>query len=72
VENKIVKPKLAAFIALHDAKVFLENFTHFVKESPAFIDAKVHYNSLSLWLYSPLDLGRFFTFLILYAVGRTP
>lgn len=26
---------------------------------------------LSLWLYSPLDLGRFFSFLILYRVGRT-
>jgi hypothetical protein len=28
--------------------------------------------SLSLWLYSPSDLGRFFSFLILYTVGRTP
>jgi hypothetical protein len=28
--------------------------------------------SLFLWLYSPLDLGRFFNFLILYIVGRTP
>jgi hypothetical protein len=29
--------------------------------------------SVSLWLYSPLlDLGRFFNFLILYTVGRTP
>jgi hypothetical protein len=28
--------------------------------------------SLSLWLYSPLNLGRFFSFLILYTVGRTP
>jgi hypothetical protein len=27
---------------------------------------------LSLWLYSPLDLSRFFSFLILYTVGRTP
>jgi hypothetical protein len=27
--------------------------------------------SLSLWLYSPLELGRFISFLILYAVGRT-
>jgi hypothetical protein len=26
----------------------------------------------SLWLCSPLDLGRFFSFLILYTVGRTP
>jgi hypothetical protein len=26
-----------------------------------------------LWLYSPLlDLGRFFSFLIFYAVGKTP
>jgi hypothetical protein len=25
---------------------------------------------LSIWFYSPLDLGRFFSFLILYAVGR--
>jgi hypothetical protein len=28
--------------------------------------------SLSLWLYSPLDLGLFFSFFILYTVGRTP
>jgi hypothetical protein len=29
--------------------------------------------SIYLWLYSPLlDLGRFFSFLILYTVGRTP
>jgi membrane protein DedA with SNARE-associated domain len=29
--------------------------------------------SLSPWLYSPLlNLGRFFSFLILYTVGRTP
>jgi hypothetical protein len=28
--------------------------------------------SLSLWLYSPLDLGRFFSFLILYTFGSTP
>jgi hypothetical protein len=27
---------------------------------------------LSLWFYSPLDLGGFFSFLILYTVGRTP
>jgi hypothetical protein len=27
---------------------------------------------LSQWLYSPLDLGRFFSFLIIYTVGRTP
>jgi hypothetical protein len=27
---------------------------------------------LSLWLYSHLDLGRFFSFLILYTVVRTP
>jgi hypothetical protein len=27
---------------------------------------------LSLWLYSPLALGHFFTFLILYTVGTTP
>jgi hypothetical protein len=26
----------------------------------------------SVWLYSPLDLGRFFSFLILYTVARTP
>jgi hypothetical protein len=30
------------------------------------------YIFLSLWLYSPLDLGGFFSFLILYTVGRTP
>jgi hypothetical protein len=28
--------------------------------------------SLSLWLYSPLDLGCFLSFLILYTFGRTP
>jgi hypothetical protein len=28
--------------------------------------------SFSLWLYSPLELGRFFSFLILYTVSRTP
>jgi hypothetical protein len=29
--------------------------------------------SIYLWFYSPLlDLGRFFSFLILYTVGRTP
>jgi hypothetical protein len=29
--------------------------------------------SVCLWLYSPLlDLGRFFSFFILYTVGRTP
>jgi hypothetical protein len=28
--------------------------------------------SLSQWLYIPLDHGRFFSFLILYTVGRTP
>jgi hypothetical protein len=28
---------------------------------------------ISLWLYSPLlDLGRFFSFLIIYTVGRIP
>jgi hypothetical protein len=26
----------------------------------------------SLWLYSPSDLGHFFSFLILYTIGRTP
>jgi hypothetical protein len=31
------------------------------------------YLSIHLWLYSPLlDLGRFFSFLILYTEGRTP
>jgi hypothetical protein len=28
--------------------------------------------SLSLWLCSPLDLGLFFSFLILYTISRTP
>jgi hypothetical protein len=28
--------------------------------------------SLSLWLYRPLDIGRFFSFLILYTASRTP
>jgi hypothetical protein len=28
--------------------------------------------SVCVWLYSPTDLGRFFSFLILYRVGRTP
>jgi hypothetical protein len=31
------------------------------------------YLNIYLWLYSPLlDLGRFFSFLFLYIVGRTP
>jgi hypothetical protein len=31
------------------------------------------YLSMALWLYSPLlDLGRFFSFLIFYAIDRTP
>jgi hypothetical protein len=31
------------------------------------------YLSIHLWLYSPLlDLGRFYSFLILYTDGRTP
>jgi hypothetical protein len=29
-------------------------------------------HSFSIWLYSPLDLGPFFSFFILYTVGRTP
>jgi hypothetical protein len=28
--------------------------------------------SFYLWFYRPLALGRFFSFLILYTVGRTP
>jgi hypothetical protein len=28
--------------------------------------------TLSLWLYSPLNISRFFSFLILYTDGRTP
>jgi hypothetical protein len=28
--------------------------------------------SLSLWLYSPLDLAAFLSFLILYIIGRAP
>jgi hypothetical protein len=27
---------------------------------------------LSIWPYSPLELGRYFSFLILYTAGRTP
>jgi hypothetical protein len=33
----------------------------------------VHCSLLSIWLYTPmLDLGRFFSFFILYTVGMTP
>jgi hypothetical protein len=32
----------------------------------------VIFESPCIWLYSSLDRGRFFSFLILYAVGRTP
>jgi hypothetical protein len=37
-------------------------------------NSALHINSLflSLCLYSPSDLGRFFSFLILYTTGRTP
>jgi hypothetical protein len=31
-----------------------------------------HLSSRSLWLYSPLHLGRFFRFLILYTIVSTP
>jgi hypothetical protein len=37
-----------------------------------FFFALLLYLSLSLWLCSSLDPGRFFSFLILYTVGRTP
>jgi hypothetical protein len=33
---------------------------------------KIKSISLSLWLYSPLDLGCFFSFLNLYTAGTTP
>jgi hypothetical protein len=36
------------------------------------IDLTISTLSLSLWLYSRLDFGRFFSVLILYTVGRTP
>jgi hypothetical protein len=42
--------------------VFLCNFSRSLSLSLA----------LSLWLYSPLDLGRFFSFLIVNIVSRTP
>jgi hypothetical protein len=32
----------------------------------------VEYMSVCLWLYSPLDLGNFFNFLIVYTVYRMP
>jgi hypothetical protein len=32
----------------------------------------VYKTFLSLWLYNPSDLGRFFSFLILYTFGRIP
>jgi hypothetical protein len=48
--------------------------SYFVFMSPAPVPRVQTYLSffLSLWPYSPLDLSRFFTFLILYTVGRTP
>jgi hypothetical protein len=40
---------------------------------PRTFEAILECLSICLWLYSPLlDLGRFFSFLILYTVGRTP
>jgi hypothetical protein len=36
------------------------------------ITERIYYIFFSLWFYSPLDLGYFFSFLILYTVGRTP
>jgi hypothetical protein len=41
---------------MHYVLVLLQNLYHF----------------LSLWLYSPLDLGRFFSFLILFTIGIAP
>jgi hypothetical protein len=40
--------------------------------SPPFLSDVCLSLSLSLWLYSTLDLGRFFSFLILHTIGRTP
>jgi hypothetical protein len=34
--------------------------------------SKQNSSILYLWLYSPLDLGRFFSFIILYTVGSAP
>jgi hypothetical protein len=43
------------------------------KRMIALVDySQVNYIISSLWLYSPLDLSRSFSFLILYTVGRTP
>jgi hypothetical protein len=40
---------------------------------PGDLDCLLPNLSIYLWLFSPLlDLGRFFSFLILYTVGRTP
>jgi hypothetical protein len=47
-------------------------YTELIKSLALLYNSKIHLNnSLSVWLYSPLDLGRFFSFLILYTVGRT-
>jgi hypothetical protein len=46
--------------AMHDTGITARKYT--------FVE-KIH---ISLWLYSPLHLGHFFSFLILYTVGRTP
>jgi hypothetical protein len=49
--------------------LYTEKKGHFIDTQEIFHT----YLSIYLWLYSPLlDLGRFFSFLILYTVGRTP
>jgi hypothetical protein len=42
-------------------------------DAPSHTELSVKVSFIYLWLYSPLlGLGRFFSFLILYTVGRTP
>jgi hypothetical protein len=51
-------------------------FRHCLYQSRAFHTMQSKFQitplPLSLWLYSPLGVGRFLSFLILYTVGRTP
>jgi hypothetical protein len=51
-----------------------KNFPYVIKQLklPRASPSPSYFLSLSLWLYSPLDLLQFFNFLILYSVGRTP
>jgi hypothetical protein len=63
-----VQENCCILLRLRHNRSFLSNPFKF------FIDPSSQYPTLFffLWLYSPLNLGRFLSFLILYTAGRTP